>query len=898
MSNFRVNNSFFEQNQTLMSSIWPRNCFYFLRKNKAKTLFFALIALIAATVTDATAAVWKYYPAVDDYPMRITGGNGITYFIVFQRMYSTNMQSYGEPHTAVFRHRDSRPEEGIMPLANEVRLNGSNIRMADYSPEGRFLTLVYDDGGIDFISDDGEVRHSDMLQRFESPGWRRLNSLTVCGTEVWIATESGYAAADGVTGSTIDMADIGKQVKWVARTGERIVAIADNALHSAPVSPFPRAFTAFSRIAAAGLPSNPKTLMPLSDISFAYLADPAPNAGTYSLNVAWLDGNEWKTRKLQDLWLPTAGPNTTVANIFERNVLPNRDGWLIYISGNFIQIYKDKDPAMGQLTETIAANLSQNVGGSPDFQSFWTYVSRGEFRHGHREGTNVIWDAGSIRPYAPASNVAARLSYSSKYGVVASNYGYSRMFMDLRPNQPVQISAFKDGKWREYSPLYIRPASSEGNESLAALYNSYRYTFPVADPFYLEFDPVYPDNVWMGSPFCGIAAVNMADPASDPVHIASSLNPLAGYPGFKAMIPDCGNWNQYDTMSTPSFDSDGTLWTAYYRFDATKDGKEPISLYYWTASDRKAALETRDPSQSPDMGCIAVDHSEKTMNSSIKVLALKHPRNRNLLVVYIPGANQIGRIDHNGTLSDTSDDSIDLFGYVKTNGGKWNTNYGNVLAEDPISGEVWYATSRQFYSFDPSVKPESGVMPGRVLDVEYGEQRGNPFDNISVTGVTFDDRGRMWVATDGAGIWCVSADRSRVEVHYTRSNSGILSDTAYGMVWNPESQSLMVATAEGLAEVHPDLPSTGVRDVNAPSVWPRNVRADYAGGVMIRGAKGNARICVSRPDGSFVKGFNADSSGAAVWDLSDSEGLPVATGLYRIESSSADFEPVEVTVMR
>ncbi len=858
-----------------------------------------MVALFVFTCLPASAAVWKHHPAVDDFPMRIAGGNGNTYFFVFQRMYKTGTSSFRQPHVAVFRHNDSRSAEGIVPLANEVALNGYNVMMAEYSPEGAFLTLVYDDGGIDFVADSGEVRHSDMLKQIGVPGWSRINSLTMCGTEAWIATDAGYAAVDGLTGETIGTDEIGKPVKWAARVGDRIVIVADNALRAAPTTPFPRDYAAFAALGASGTPANPKLLMPLSDSAFGYLADPTPNAGTFSLNVAWIDGGAWKTRKLQDIWLPTAPANAMVANLFERNVTRNRDGWLLVTAGNFFQLYKDRNPADSQMVEALTANLIQTVGGSPDFENFWTYVSRGGYRHGHRDGQNVIWDETTMRPKAPAANVATRLSYSSEFGIVASNYGFSWIFGDLSANQPVQISGYKDGDWREYSPLYNMPASAAADESLASLYNTYTWRFPVSDPYSLEFDPVYQTNVWMGSPFGGIAAVDMAHPDSDPVHIASSMNPLSAYPGFKAMIPDCNRWNGYDPMSTPSFDGDGTLWTLYNRYDATSDGKESIRIYYWTAADRKNAIDTRRFAESPDMGWFALNNSGSGGNATMKLLALRKPRNKNLLIAFISSQNRLYRVDHNGTLSDTSDDAQDLFTDVSVQtGGVWPLTYCHAWAEDPVTGDVWVGAETQLVAFDPVAKPENGVMPGRVLDLEYGEQQGNPFDNLAVYGIAFDDRNRMWISTDGAGVWCISADRKRVEEHYTTANSGLPSDTAYGMAWNPETQSLMISTAEGLAEVWPELPSASAANENGPTVWPRNVKADYAGGVVIRGLSGNARVFVTDRDGHVVTGFDADPSGAAVWDLTDGEGRPVATGVYRIESSASDFEPVEVTVLR
>lgn len=254
------------------------------------------------------------------------------------------------------------------------------------------------------------------------------------------------------------------------------------------------------------------------------------------------------------------------------------------------------------------------------------------------------------------------------------------------------------------------------------------------------------------------------------------------------------------------------------------------------------------------------------------------------------------RLNHGGTLSDHSDDKIDkILSIEDQNGGLWNIAHCYDMKEDSQTGLIWLGEEDTLLCFDPTEEVKDGVIKGRVLDVAYGDTKGNPLSYIHVYGIAFDDSNRIWVTTDGGGIWGISADRKEVVAHYTAANSGLPHDTAYGIVWNPETQSLMISTAEGLAEVWPDLQSESSLLMEGVSVYPREIKPDYAGSVFLGGLTPGSEVSVCRLNGKEVKMVKADSEGNASWNLTDASGKGIATGFYVMKGS---FGEVEIAVMR
>lgn len=872
---------------------------------RSRSLSLRVLFILSALITvfsPAYAERWKTHPAMDNGPVRIVDTERYTFFQVFQKLYSTTTTTYNEPITAALIYDKKNPDSGIFPMKETFGLNGGSIRTMEYSPEGKFLAILYTDGGLDIVGDSGNVIYNDELKRCSKPGWSVLNSMTLSGTSIWIATPGGYAVFNGKTGETLVLADLEEDIKWIASCGEKIIAFTSDRFYEAPGGNYPRSISEFQSFWVPTSPGHPEMLMPRNDGSFIYLSDKR-NTGNYTLNLAIPSDGKWRYRELAGPQLPKPSSDMVISHPHEMNFVRNKEGWVFFTADEIYQLKFDGSPDADDLItkKSIVRKDDPSIGrqvtvaGSWDGTSCWTYLFRGHFSKGElSEGRYLIDDTAPLRPNLPAVAHATHLAYTPEHGTLAINYGYTWCFPAIINNLPPLLSAYKNGVWSLPNPAYWKPRSAEENPDLDLLYTAYYNRFPFHNPTGVIVDPVNRDYAWLGSTFGGMAALSLDDPKADPIHLGSPADPLASYPGFKAILEDVEKWKGYAPLSVPSFDSDGNLWTACQYIDGAVEGDTPARLYYWPRENREKVLASRDVSAVDGIGFMKIPCPAQ-MNATMRCLATTNPDKRNLVFMFItPYPRYLARLNHKGTLKNQSDDRIDLIYYVEDqHGARWQIEYCYDMKEDPSTGHIWLADKGAFIHFDPAAEVKDGVIKGEVLDVEYEGSQGNPFSYINVFGITFDDSGRLWVTTEGTGVWGISADRKRVEAHYNASNSLLPHDTAYGIVWNSDSKSLMISTREGLVELWPDAPQN-ISTVPV-SVTPREVTPGYMGPVSVRGLAPTERMEIFDRDGIRIAVIESDADGTAHWNLIDSEGKRVKNGFYTLRSSNG---AVEIVVMQ
>lgn len=872
-----------------------------LTKYILRTLLLLIFFSISAGVI--RAGKWKYHPAFDNLPVRIVDTERYTYFQVLQKYYQNNLNTYDHPITALLVYDKRDRNKGFLPLSELRDLSGEDVRFCEYNPEGGYLVILYLDGTIDVSNDSGSVVTNTYLKDNSRPGLSMVNSMTLGGDEIWVATHTGCLAVDARTGKTIIFVPTDVAISNISRCGDRIVAFADGKIYVYEGDRNPRRFSDFKEIAIPGSQPNAKMLMPRADGSFYYVGN-RKNTGNYSVNIAWHADTGWKSRFLSDINTYLPAVTGRITNEFERTFIRNKEGWCITGDTYICQLYKDRDVATGTLFEAVAtlkADASSerrpvSVAGTWDGSTCWTYADRGRVVEGERtELGYIIDDSRAMRPNLPAVSHTNNLEYVPGFGTAVVHHGYSWIFTQLGNYMPPLLSVFRDGEWHLPNPAYNLPRSAEKDPTLRNLYNSYFNRFPVTDPTGLASDPLNRDYVWMGSTYSGIAALNIRDPKSDPIHLGSDADPLRSYPGFIDIFPDVTSWRGFDGVSAPSFDSNGNLWAIYLYFDGVKEGVETMRLMVWPASNREKILNSGDVSLAD--GILFFDlPSGNCRTSTMKTLALKNNRQINDAVFgYIFGSpeRRLVRYRHGGTLSDKSDDKVDIIYKIRDqHGALWNIEYGYSMTEDS-DGMVWLGESNTLLYFDPSSEVRDNIIDGRVLDLKSGDCQGNPFNSIPIYGVVREPGGRLWVATAGLGLYCISPDLSSLEGHYTMSNSGLRSDVCYGIAWNPDTRSLMISTDAGLCELWPD-GSSGVAKSKV-SVYPREITSGYEGKVTIRGLMPRSSVAVIGRDGETLKTLATDTDGFIMWDLTDDSGNRVKNGFYILRG---DFGDEEIVVMK
>lgn len=867
-----------------------------------------LLAVAFPMLASTAPGKWTDFTAFDDSPLRIIDTGEKTYFIVHQQMYNSALASYKNPFVGAFTLRKNDPSATMQPLRAEADIPGSAIMLSDYNPATGTLVLVHADSRLSLISDSGESAVISLPVN-EMPGAMTFNRLTLCGTEAWIATANGYHVVDCASGVLKRSARLGKNVTGIARVADRVVLFTDNSAYDAPATPLPASFSQFSplKISGTAMPATiqstsgtliqPDGMMPIGETSLAFFA-PKKESGTFSACVIYRDGEIWQGRFLSDLWLPVVAAQNIVANKFEKHCMRNKLGYLFFTGDRLWQFDETKKPTELDFLVQIPSSRSIAVAGSWDLSSMWTYADRGTFIRGTRnEAGTYDWNEEPIRPNAPACFIADRIEYSPTHGFVAVNFGFNNKFTTYGNYRPPLLSALKNGEWTLPAPTYNPPASTLEDATLANLYKTKITRFPVSDPAGLKIDPQNPDFIWMGSSFCGMGAVNLSRPSENPIHLGAPSDELAAFPGFAAILPLCESWKTWATLSTPDFDPDGRLWSVYNNYQTFVDGGETIALRYWDSENRSTVLTQNDISKIGTIGEFYIPGTSGCQ-SMPQVIAFKHRLNKNRVAVFEPSVRRIHILNHKGTIEDTSDDTYSSFDQIRDQSGNvFKTDFNYAWAEDPVSGMLWFATGRQMAYVNPRDVADNYIMPGKYLEVTYGKSFGNPFDSMQVNCLTFDDRNRMWISTEGNGLWLLSADRKSIQAHYTTDNSSIPSNVVYGTAWNPEEGSLLVSTTGGMALLTPGLSDEGSSLPTIPAVMPRAVEPEFSGFVRISNLQANIPVSIRNKYGKTVRSIFSDTEGIARWNVDDAEGKRIPAGIYYVCSDSVSFPDIEIVVL-
>lgn len=153
---------------------------------------------------------------------------------------------------------------------------------------------------------------------------------------------------------------------------------------------------------------------------------------------------------------------------------------------------------------------------------------------------------------------------------------------------------------------------------------------------------------------------------------------------------------------------------------------------------------------------------------------------------------------------------------------------------------------------------------------------------VDATCVIFDSAGRKYVATEGNGVYIISADNNTELENYTTSNSHIMSDNVYSLAIDEQTGTLYCATDMGLCSVLTDaiaVPST--LDKSNIRVYPNPVRPEYSGMITFEGLTVGADIKITTATGAIVH-TGRSTSAMYQWDGCDSAGNRCASGVYNI----------------
>lgn len=811
-----------------------------------------------------------------------------------------NAQSGTKPKFPVVFILDKATEEITAP-STKFPASGQFVHDIAYSPASGTTAIVYQNLKVDLIKDNDEFIPSDALLQIIQPGGVYPRSVTFdrTGEIAYITTNFGFVGLDTTTGDLKEMVDLNTPLSFANKVGNYYVVYDDTSLYACDASTSPSSlddFTLlnFSNIGTYGLAG----IYPASDDTFIIPVTVPARNGLYIHSISLKEGVEnaiafnITSGPLHNSWMPIDA-RYVLADLIEGYVFPVPEGLMFASYDNFVKVPYLAENADFTSAEGIAAfksilksirkdTATSGIAGaeryqkavSRDGENYWIFRPRQGFikRHADTSTSTPVWSNASemVVPNVSAAISASYLTYHPDYGILARNTGAVFPYDEYLQSRYLSdgLSSFKDGKWERLSVFHRK-------------FNVSGYLPLQWSPRGIVVDPCDPKMIYSVATDQGLLRSDITNPDVN-LLLASEKDSNKAHSQFVAAIP----YMQYPRagITIPGFDKNGTLWMIPYCDPGKVHDEVHTELWYWPKEDRLAVNVPADYAEHPFKVIYIPGFSSAYQG---KIYPLTGPGLENTIFLCSRKDNrQTFAYDHNGTLDDTSDDKICLFdNMIYPNGDEFPSLFTPYhVFEDPYDGNLLLTSMRGVMVINSKTLFNDKV----IVDWLITDQKDSP-DNSSRTigdngaiGIIADNLGRKWITTSMQGLYCLSPDRTEILGHFTTKNSPLPTDKCLDVAYNPERNSIIVGTMEGIMEFFPEgtsLPDGTV--AQAPSVWPVSINPDFNGHITFRGLDDSKSYNLINETGEVIDVITP-VNGQVDWHPFK-DGKKISSGSYKLE---------------
>ena len=208
------------------------------------------------------------------------------------------------------------------------------------------------------------------------------------------------------------------------------------------------------------------------------------------------------------------------------------------------------------------------------------------------------------------------------------------------------------------------------------------------------------------------------------------------------------------------------------------------------------------------------------------------------------------------------------------------------------SGDIWVGTAAGVAVYnDPSQllgAAANGTSQGAFRQPLVTRGAGTGFQalfNETVRCIAIDGANRKWFGTSN-GLWLFSADATEALLNFTTANSPLPSNSIVDVAVNDKTGEVFVATDAGVVSYRGSA-SVTEGTPSCAQVSPNPVRPEFAGTVGISGVVNNAQVRITDVAGHLVYSTRA-AGGTVTWNLADTDGRRVRSGVYLVLTSDAE----------
>ena len=161
-------------------------------------------------------------------------------------------------------------------------------------------------------------------------------------------------------------------------------------------------------------------------------------------------------------------------------------------------------------------------------------------------------------------------------------------------------------------------------------------------------------------------------------------------------------------------------------------------------------------------------------------------------------------------------------------------------------------------------------------------------NGVYITHIAVDGGNRKWFATNGAGVFLISADNIVEEANFTTENSNLLYNSVSSISINNTTGEVFFLSQDGLCSYQSNAvePSEEMTK-DGITIYPNPVTPDFTGMVTITGLSYDADVKITTANGALVA-EGRSNGGMFNWDCCNKQGKRVASGIYMVITATAD----------
>ena len=730
-------------------------------------------------------------------------------------------------------------------------LSGDCVKDIYYNFDKGYLVVVYEDGNMDVIPDDGERISLPDIRDANVSKTKTINDVKFDDGLIYVATTFGLVIYDDTNFEVKESGMYPDELLVVDLTGDNIIIIAwpgewTYNIYCAPKNGRHNNIEKFTRIGS--VPYQPADMV---------------RTGVDAENKQYHFTIRSTSKRIYHLTISdvTRRVDITTTDITDATSLSAADDGAWFLRPN--ALYHVSPPSgmtvAASLPEPLQGNAIATLSGT---ESLWAADEKGLGHYSlSPEGTlTVLRDKYRPADATTFSDVAMLSPLSDNRGFLLSNRG-------LRKNKA-------GGADEGYTTIFTGNRYENGTFTDIPANNGFTIDATASKDFCSNLgDHAFCPTFILEDP--DDHSITYVGSGNEGVYIIKDGKQIGKFNSANSPIPYMGNWAY--RVCSGQIDQKGNLLIGIYTNDLTKS---PLAILPADKRRKDPTTVTREDWVTLDFG------------NNIKERDLTFHLCRKLPIIFLFDSQYrhgITALYYGNSITDPSDDShVQLSVLYDQDGKTFTPDYITCFAEDS-RGRVWVGTTSGVVEISSPANAFSSDFRINRLKVPRNDGTNLAdylLETETIYAIAVDAADRKWIGTAESGLYLVSPNGDEILANFNTTNSPLATNCISDIFVDPNSNSVFIATLSGLYE-YSSSASPAKPDYSDVIAYPNPVTPDYTGLITIRGLMESSLIKIMDAGMHLVYQTKSDA-GMATWDGCDLNGSRVRSGIYYVLASTSD----------